>query len=194
MMENKGKLIVLEGVDGSGKSFHAEELTHWLKEQGKAALHTKEPSRGPIGLLLRKYLKEDALPLVDALLFTADRAEHLEKEIQPAIEAGKIVVCERYVYSTIVYQAAQGLDWNWLKELNSFAPKPDLTLLIDLRPDIAVKRTSTKEKFETQNFLEKVSKNYERLAKEEGFVVINGGRGKTVVQKDIRKAISEKIA
>ena len=192
-MENKGKLIVLEGLDGCGKSFHAKELVNWLTEQGKAVLHAKEPSRGQIGLLLRKYLKQVAPPIVDALLFTADRAEHLEREIYPALKQGKIVVCERYVYSTIVYQVAQGLDWGWLKELNSFAPKPDLTILISLRPDIAVKRTSTKEKFETLSFLKKVKVNYEKIAKEENFVVINGGRGKSAVQEDIRNSVRKLI-
>ncbi len=184
----KGKFIVLEGIDGCGKTTHAKLLAQWLTEKGHSVLHTKEPSRGPIGLLLRDYLKKDSLPLIDALLFTADRAEHLEKEVKPALEEGKIVVCERYVYSTIAYQVAQGLDKTWLTELNAFAIKPDLTILLDLASEVSVKRTSTKEKFETLEFLTKVRKNYLALANEEKFSVIDAGRAKNAVQEDIRKA------
>src|SRR3989344_5612667 len=124
----KGKLIVLEGIDGCGKTTHAKLLTQWLTANGHSVLHTKEPSRGPIRLLLRDYL---------------------EKETQPAVEEGKIVVCERYYFSTIAYQMAQGLDKKWLTELNAFATKPDLVILLDLNPEVSVKRTSTNEKFET---------------------------------------------
>ena len=189
-MENKsGKFIVLEGVDGCGKSTHAKLLTKWLASKGFSVLHTKEPSRGPIGLLLRQYLKLNAPPRVDALLFTADRAEHLEREIKPALNNGMVVVCERYVYSTIAYQAAQGLNLNWLKKLNSFVLKPDLVLFLDIRPDIAVKRTTTNEKFEELSFLKKVSANFKKLAKEENFLTINAGRGKKIVQEEIRKKV-----
>ena len=189
----KGKLIVFEGIDGCGKSTHAEKLAKWLKKEGHDVLHTKEPSKGPIGILLRQYLKMDAPPRVDALLFTADRAEHLKNEINPALEEGKIVLCERYIYSTIAYQAAQGLEWEWLVDLNSFATKPDLTILLDLRPDIAVKRTTTEEKFEELNVLKKVRQNYNKLASEYGFSIIDGSRGRTIVQDKIRDTVSDYI-
>ncbi len=194
MMESKtGVLIALEGIDGCGKSTHAEKLAKWLKEKGEDVLHTKEPSKGPIGVLLRQYLKMDAPPRVDALLFTADRSEHIQNEISPALNEGKIVLCERYIYSTIAYQAAQGLDWDWLVDLNSFAPKPDLTILLDLRPDIAVKRTTTEEKFEELEVLKKVNKNYKKLAKKNNFKIVDASKGKTVVQKEVRRAVSEHL-
>lgn len=187
-----GKLIVLEGIDGCGKTTHAKLLAQWLESNGKKVLHTKEPSYGPIGLLLREYLKKESLPLVDALLFTADRAEHVEKEINPALKEGKIVVCERYFYSTIAYQMAQGLDKNWLEKLNAFAPKPALTILLDLQPEVSVKRTTTNEKFENLVFLKKVRENYLQLAKEEKFPVIDASGEKKAVQEAIRK-ISGKL-
>ncbi len=188
----KGKFIVLEGVDGCGKTTHAKLLAQWLTANGHSVLHTKEPSRGPIGLLLRDYLKkETTLPLIDALLFTADRAEHLEKEIKPALEQGKIVICERYFYSTIAYQVAQGLDKKWLKELNAFAMRPDLTLLLDLDPEISVKRTSTKEKFETLEFLKKVRQNYLALAKEEKFSIIDAAKTKTEMKEEMLKIVQK---
>ncbi|MFO7872301.1 MAG: dTMP kinase [Candidatus Undinarchaeales archaeon] len=187
----KGILVALEGVDGCGKSTHAEKLAKWLKGKERDVLHTKEPSKGPIGVLLRQYLKMDAPPRVDALLFTADRSEHIQNEINPALNEGKIVLCERYIYSTIAYQAAQGLDWDWLVDLNSFAPEPDLTILLSLRPDIAVKRTTTEEKFEELEVLKKVNKNYKKLAEEHNFKMVDASKGKTVVQKEIRRAVSE---
>ncbi len=191
MKTQKGKFVLLEGIDGCGKTTHAKLLAKWLAEKGHDVLHTKEPSRGQIGLLLRDYLKKDSLPLIDALLFTADRAEHLEKEVRPALEEGKIIVCERYVYSTIAYQVAQGLDKTWLTELNAFAIKPDLTILLDLDPEVSVKRTSTKEKFETLEFLKKVRKNYLALANEEKFSVIDAGRAKNAVQESIRNVVQD---
>jgi dTMP kinase len=190
--QSSGKLIVFEGMDGCGKSTHAKLLSAWITKKGLAVLHTKEPSKGGIGLLLRKYLKKGVPPLVDALLFTADRAEHVESEIKPALSEGKIVICERYIYSTIAYQAAQGLDWKWLEELNSFAPKPDAVILLDMRPDIAHKRTSTKEKFETAGFLTKVRQNYLKLAQENNFFIVDVTGAKTKVQEEIRN-IAEKI-
>lgn len=193
MKENSGVFIALEGIDGCGKSTHAKELTRYLQEKGHNVLHTKEPSKGAIGVLLREYLKMDAPPRVDALLFTADRSEHIQNEIEPALQQGKIVICERYIYSTIAYQAAQGLDWDWLVDLNSFAPEPDLTVLLDLRPDIAVKRTTREEKFENLEFLKKVRSNYKKLAEENNFFVADSSKGKTKVEKEIDEAVSEII-
>src|SRR3989344_7229082 len=190
---NKGKFIVLEGVDGCGKTTHAKLLAQWLATNGHKVLHTKEPSHGPIGVLLRQYLKKENDPLIDALLFTADRAEHLEKEIRPSLEKGEIVVCERYFYSTIAYQVGQGLDKNWLKDLNAFALKPDLTILLDLNPEVSVKRTSTNEKFEKLEFLKKVNSNYKVLAREFGFVTIDASKGKSEVKEEIRSIVQKII-
>ena len=192
-MTKKGKLVILEGIDGCGKTTHAKLVTQWLTANGHSVLHTKEPSRGPIGLLLRDYLKKETQPLIDALLFTADRAEHVEKEINPAVEEGKIVVCERYYFSTIAYQMAQGLDKKWLTELNAFATKPDLVILLDLNPEVSVKRTSTNEKFETLDFLKKVNHNYKLLAKENGFAVVDASKGKSEVREEIRSIVQKII-
>lgn len=181
-------------MDGCGKSTHAKLLSEWLKKKGLQVLHTKEPSKGSIGLLLRKYLKKGVPPLVDALLFTADRAEHVESEIKTALSEGKTVVCERYIYSTIAYQAAQGLDWKWLEELNSFAPKPDVVILLDMRPDIAYKRTSTQEKFETAGFLTKVRQNYLKLAQENNFFIVDVTGAKTKVQEEIQNIAGKIIS
>ena len=190
-MSKKGKFIVLEGIDGCGKTTHAKLLAQWLTANGHSVLHTKEPSHGRIGLLLREYLKKDNLPLIDALLFTADRVEHVEKEINPALSDGKVVVCERYFYSTMAYQMAQGLAKKWLHDLNSFAAKPDLIILLDLSPDVSVKRTTTNEKFEKLEFLKKVSANYKILAKDFNFAIVDASGGKNSTRDKIRSLVQE---
>ncbi|HIJ98567.1 TPA: dTMP kinase [archaeon] len=187
---SKGKFIVLEGIDKSGKSTHSKLLVKFLRKKF-STIHTKEPSRGPIGLLLRKYLRKDSLPLIDALLFTADRVEHQNSVVVPALKKGKVVVQERSFYSTIAYQQTQGLNEKWLRALNSFALKPNLVILLDINPRIALKRIRGKEKFETLNFLYKVRKNYLALARKEKFTIIRADMSKKAVQAEIRNAVGK---
>ena len=178
-------------MDGCGKSTHSKLLSRWLKSEGKDVLLTGEPSHGKIGKLLRIYLKEETLPIVDALLFIADRAEHLEKTVKPALDAGKIVICERYYYSTLAYQAAQGIERDWLMELNAFALEPDLVLLLDLTPEQAYQRTSSQEKFENVAFLRKVRQQYLQIAEgKTNFVKIRAMRKKHQVQEEMQQAVS----
>lgn len=192
--KKSGKFIVIEGMDGCGKSTHSKLLSRWLESQGKDVLLTGEPSHGKIGRLLRVYLKEETLPVVDAFLFIADRAEHLEKTVKPALAAGKIVICERYYYSTLAYQTAQGMDRDWLMKLNAFAVEPDLVLLLDLTPEQAYKRTFTQEKFENVNFLRKVRQQYLQIFEgKTNFVKIKAMHKKGKVQAELQKAISKII-
>jgi len=154
--------LVVEGVDGCGKSTQARLLSEWLEEQGVGVFLTAEPTSGRIGKFIREVLSgsENVDAKTLALLFTADRMEHISCEIEPALLAKKTVVCERYYHSTIAYQSSQGVDRSWLVELNRFAKKPDLTIFIDVDPSKAVSRTTTEEIFENKKFLESVRKNY----------------------------------
>ena len=185
-----GKFIIFEGLDGSGKSTHAKLLSEWLESKGLKVLHTKEPSQGKIGKLLRDYLKDkDSGGRVDALLFTADRAEHLEREIIPAIERGDIVICERYKYSTIAYQAAQGEDMDWLIGLNEFAMEPDLSLFLDLESDLALRRSDESEKFEALDFLTTTRENYMKFS--DRFKIVDAKKNKDDVQEELRRIVGE---
>lgn len=186
--------IVLEGIDGCGKSTQAKLIGRWLRqEKKKKVLLTAEPTKNRIGVLIRRILsgKEKASPEALALLFTADRFQHLKDEVNLALAKGKIVICERYYYSTIAYQSAQGLDWGWLLSLNKFARKPDLTILIDVNPNDSAKRTSTAEIFENSSFLKKVRRNYLKFRNE--LCVVDGNRGKEEVFEDIKNIISRRI-
>jgi len=155
--EKKGKLVVFEGIDGSGKSTHARLLVKWLLSNGYNPMHTEQPSKGKIGSLLwGDYLKRDVNPLIDVFLFLADRVDHIDSVIKPALEEGKIVICERYMYSTLAYQGAEGMDVEWLRSMQDFVIEPDLIIHFDLTPEEAVKRTYTKDKFEKVDILKKV--------------------------------------
>jgi dTMP kinase len=144
-----GCFIVLEGIDGSGTTTQAQRLVAALQQQGRPALLTCEPSSGPIGKQIRQLLGaggDDASRAWDtlALLFAADRLDHVAREIRPALAAGTIVICDRYDLSSYAYQSATALPDTdplpWIRALNQRAPRPDLTLVLDVDPEIAEQR------------------------------------------------------
>jgi dTMP kinase len=179
--------IVLEGVDGCGKSTHAKLLVEWLKGKGRNVFLTAEPTDGRVGQLIREVLSGQVRvdPKTLALLFTADRVEHV-KEIRQALEEGITVVSDRYYYSTVAYQAAQGVDRQWLLELNKFALKPNLVIWLDVDPAVSAGRTSTGEIFEKKEFLEKVRGEYKRFPT---MKKVDSSRQKETVQEEIRAMV-----
>ncbi|MEM0154500.1 MAG: dTMP kinase [Methanothrix sp.] len=159
--------IVIEGIDGSGKTTQTNALCRSLSKLGYHVSEEKEPTDGPIGKFIRQVLKEDVrLDLISLqLLFVADRNEHI-KAIKRAIESS-IVICDRYYYSTIAYGEASGIDRKYLNELNSIFPVPDKTFFIDLSPEKAVARLNSsrtkREIFEKLDFMKKISKSYSKF-------------------------------
>lgn len=184
--------IVVEGIDGCGKTTQAKLLADWLSAGGLDVLLTAEPTNGKIGLFLREVLAGRVAvdPKTLALLFTADRYEHLSKEIEPALKRNTAVVSERYYHSTVCYQAAQGVQWKWLFDINAFARKPDYTFVIDVPPKEAVRRKTSREIFEEEEFLEKVRDNYMKLNR--GVVRIDGRQKPDKVFSDIKERIALK--
>ncbi|MBM3308691.1 MAG: dTMP kinase [Candidatus Altiarchaeales archaeon] len=184
--------IVFEGIDGCGKSTQAKLLADWLQAQGKRVLLTAEPTKGRIGLFLREILAGKTIvdPRTLALLFTADRYEHLAREIEPALKRNTIVVSERYYHSTICYQAAQGVSWNWLVDLNKFARKPDYTFLLDVPPKQSVRRKTAVEIFEEEKFLEKVRDNYLKLNR--NVIKVDGSKRPEKVFEEIKGRVKLK--
>jgi len=181
--------IVLEGLDGCGKSTHARLLADWLTGKGRDVFLTAEPTRGKIGLLIREILsgsvKSD--PRTLALLFTADRVEHVS-EIRAAVEAGRDVVCERYYYSTIAYQAAQGVDRAWLMGMNMFALSPDLVVYLDVDPATAASRAKSNEIFEREDFLGKVKVECGKFRR---MTHVDSSKPEEDVQKEIQALVSK---
>ncbi len=184
--------IVIEGLDGCGKTTQAQYINDWLTGQGENVLLTAEPSTNRIGKFIREILAgtEKADPKTLALLFTADRSEHLAREVRPALDQGKTVVMERYVNSTIAYQAAQGVDRDWIKELNEFALKPDLTIYLDMKPEVAAERTDSGEIFENKEFQEKVHKEYMSIG---DMVQIDASKSREEVFRKIKEELTKYV-
>jgi dTMP kinase len=137
-----GWLVVLEGIDGAGKSTVLRRLAEYCETKGLATVSSGEPTRGPWGMKLRQSMVDGRLTLEEELeLFLKDRAEHVETVIRPALEAGKVVLLDRYYLSTAAYQGARGADPDAILARNeSFAPQPDLVLLLDFEPAAGLDR------------------------------------------------------
>jgi len=192
-VKGKGAFIVIEGIDGAGSTTQTKLLVDWLRRKGIDAIATKEPTSGDIGQLIRRYLSNPlSSALVDALLFAADRIEHVDNLIKPLLRQGKVVVSDRYVESSIAYQSCSGVDEGWLILINKFAIPPDLTIILDISPAIALKRKSVlREKFEVEEFLNKVREKFLCRARSMGYVVIDAEHTMEEVQMKIREHVSK---
>ena len=138
----KGLFIVLEGIDGTGKSTQARRLGEWFVSQGREVVLSREPTDGPWGKKLRESAATGRLSPEDELqYFLNDRRQHVEEKIAPALAEGKVVILDRYYFSTMAYQGARGFDPVEIRRMNEeFAPVPDLLLILDLDVDTAHRR------------------------------------------------------
>ena len=205
----RGLFIVLEGIDGAGTTTQARALVDWLAGRGEQVHATREPSDGPIGTLLRQVLSkrlvargaDDAVVSMDpatvALLFAADRLDHLQNEVVRYTEAGYHVVCDRYVLSSLAYQSVD-CDLKFVRQINDKAIAPDLTLFLQVSPEIAMQRIDAsrpgRDAFETLGFQRKVAANYAQLADEYRggkVVTLDGQAAPGTVSERIRKLVGE---
>jgi len=188
-MAGKGVFIVFEGIDGSGKSTHIKKLANELRNIGYYVIETAEPSKDEIGSFIRRYAKRNdgRLPVeVEALLFAADRRMHLKNVIEPALRNGHIVISDRYLHSTLAYQGALGLELDWIRDLNRFAIKPNLTILLDILPEFSLQRMKRKKTvFEETNYLSKVRGIYLEFVIQGEMVKIDADRSKKVIYEEI---------
>lgn len=191
--KRKGVFICVEGIDGSGKTTQAHILVEALKKEGFEAVYTTEPSNGVFGKMLRKHILEGSrrVPVVvEAVLFAVDRFDHIESEVKPLLRRGKIVVSDRYVYSSIAYQGASSLSKKWLKEINNRAIKPDLSIFIDVPPEIVIGRFNRQRSvMETLQTQKRVREAYLKLVEEEDLLVIDGASAKKEVAERIQKVV-----
>jgi dTMP kinase len=181
-----GSFIVLEGIDGSGTTTQLHRIAEWLTGQGQIVHQTWEPTDNLIGRQIRSILRGETGPVepaVLALLFAADRLDHWAVEIQPNLEKGNHVLCDRYVGSSLAYQGLT-LDLAWVEQINTRAKRPDLTLYVRVSPDVALQRIQARdgerrELFERRDLLEAISAAYDRQyhvggTPPDGVVVVDG--------------------
>lgn len=190
----KSAFIVIEGLDGSGKTTQAKTLVQKLG-QSYNAVYTLEPSKGRIGSFIRRQIlygeKRLSVP-VEALLFAADRVEHVQNEIIPKLSKGQIVISDRYVYSSLAYQGSSGLSLDWIQTLNQNALRPDLALFIDVDPEIVLNRLKRKksimENIETQK---KVREVYLKFVNRGELFRIEGNQPIKAVAEEVLTAVTE---
>ena len=194
-MAKRGVFIVFEGIDGSGKSTHIKALAEELRSQGYSVLQTSEPSKDRIGNFIRRYAERNdsrLTPETEALLFAADRFEHVKTVIEPALRKGRIVISDRYLYSSLAYQGAGGLEVDWIREMNRFAPKPDLGILLDILPEFSLQRVNRRKTvFEVSDYLRKVRNIYLKLVEEGELVRIDADKPRKAVLMEVLSLVQE---
>jgi dTMP kinase len=195
------RFVVIEGIDGAGTTTQTERLVHALAARGHAAHATHEPSRGPIGLHLREVLA-GRVPLHGdsgaqlALLFAADRLDHLAREVRPTLAGGSWVISDRYDHSSVAYQSVSaGAEIAWLRSLNAHADRPDLVLVLDVSPEVArarrLARDANRELFDDdalQRALAAFYRDIERHFPEDRVVHIDADRDADAVFADVLRA------
>ena len=196
-MVKRGVFICIEGIDASGKSTQARWLVRNLRRRGFDAIYTTEPSKGEVGSFIRRYIlqrKKRVPAVVEALLFAVDRVDHVESRIESALEFGKIVVSDRYVYSSLAYQGATGLDVGWIDQINRMALPPDLAIYIDVPPEVVVKRMKRRRSvMETLENLRRVREVYMQLVRERRLVLVDGNRSASEVTQNILALVLKRL-
>jgi dTMP kinase len=200
----RGRFIAIEGIDGSGTTLQTRALGAWLAGRGHTVLETREPSGGAIGTLIRERLSVRAAaldPAALALLFAADRLDHIAREVEPALAGGAVVLTDRYVLSSLAYQSLD-CDEAWVRAINARAPSPDLTLVLEVPVEVAFARVQrrmadgggTEERFDALALQRRIAGHYRRFRGEPGLGpvrVIDGDRPPEAVTAALVDALGE---
>lgn len=201
----RGLWITFEGGDGSGKTTQAELLRSWLAEAGRTVVRTREPGGTEVGVLVRDIVlhhRGEIAPRAEALLYAADRAQHIATLVRPALDAGAVIVQDRYLDSSVAYQGAgRVLDAAEIRALSLWATDgalPDLTVLLDLDPSLARERLDADDKpfdrleAERDDFHARVRAAYLSLAdaEPERFLVVEASRPAAEIAELVRKRVA----
>ncbi len=176
-------MIVFDGIDGCGKSTHARITSTRLCSSGYDVELLKEPTvESPAGKRLKEALESGKRPepMEELRLFVEDRRWDVEHRIIPALKSGKIVVMDRYYYSTVAYQGALGLDMGMIMDMNSFAPRPDMAFILDIEPEEGIKRIHrrrNRDYFEELEYLRKVREIFLSMKDMAEVRIIDSSRG-----------------
>ena len=206
-----GLFITFEGTEGCGKSTQIGALATRLQQEGNSVLQTREPGGTPLGEAIRNLLQHDAAgkdmtPEAELLLFTASRAQLTRERILPALADGAIVLCDRFMDSTTVYQGvARKIDSETAARINRFAvgdARPDLTILIDIEPEAGMARVHSRsngqlDRMESEaiEFFKAVRKGYLKLAEAEPdrFLILDGSESISALQEQIWNAVQTRL-
>ena len=205
-MENRGRFIVFEGIDGSGKSTQIKFLSKYLQEKGISCFVTSEPTESPFGALVRSCLtgRVDADEHTIAALFAADRLDHIHNRvngIKKKLEEGVTVLCDRYYFSSFAYNGGL-VDTEWVISLNTPAMealRPDLTVFIDLTPEEGMSRVVRRgetDRYETLERQKRIREKYFELFKrfkEENVRIVASDADKNCTQAHIREIVNEEL-
>ncbi|MBA2661903.1 MAG: dTMP kinase [Bradymonadaceae bacterium] len=174
--------VVVEGLDGAGTTTQSRLLLGRLEREGQPAILTREPSDGPIGVLIRQMLSmRVVLPLAEggvgpigretlALMFAADRLDHIDAEIRPALAAGRLVISDRYVPSSLIYQGdvdgSEAMDYSWVQTINERALVPDVTFFLEASTELCLSRLDQRARrdiFETREKMARLERRYDEV-------------------------------
>ncbi|MEM4717323.1 MAG: dTMP kinase [Desulfurococcaceae archaeon] len=193
----RGFFIVLEGIDGSGKTTIANMMIDKLRSTGFNVVYTYEPTDHEIVTLMRTKYNDYRDSFIDALTFALDRLLHLRTKIIPHLMKGFVVISDRYMYSSVAYQSAAGAPAEWVLEVNKWALKPDLAIYLDIEPEIAVMRRkglhSRFPEFEELEFLRRVRSEYLKMVERGLLMYIDASRPLDSVYNDVEKIVLKTI-
>ena len=209
--KRRGLFIVFEGIDGAGTTSQCEILVKMLRGRGEKVHLTREPTTGPIGVQIRHILSGRLVsrpggnassavdPATIALLFAADRIDHLQNEIHPFLEAGHHVICDRYVLSSLAYQSVD-VDLKFVRAINAKAATPDITFFLDVSPEVAMQRIqdsrTERDLFETLPFQRKVAQRYKQVVddyREGPIEIIDGEEALEKVTSKVTRALESML-
>jgi dTMP kinase len=207
-----GRLIAVEGLDGSGKSTQIHLVHRWLELEGYKVFFTEWNSSELVKQSTKRGKKKELLtPTTFAMIHATDFADRYERQILPQLHAGYIVLADRYVFTAFARDVARGCDRTWIRQLYGFARLPDLTFFFDLPPSIAMGRilegrpklkhyeagmdlNLARDPYESfRLFQQRINDEYQRMAGEYGFVRVDATRSSDIQQQDVRTAVSGAI-
>jgi len=196
---SQGLFIVIEGIDGTGKSTQSKRLAEWFRSRGREVVLSREPTDGPWGKKLRESATTGRLSAEEELeFFLNDRRDHVEMSIKPALAEGKVVILDRYYFSTMAYQGARGFDPAEIRRRNeAFAPQPDLLLILELSVESAHGRigacVDASDEFGARDPLSRCSEIFLSLRDEPFACVIDAEPSLNEVTADILSVVTAKF-
>lgn len=183
--------IVIEGLDGAGGTTQCRLLQSWLEQQNRPVVLTNEPTDLPIGQFIRDVLQDPHSKVDDAslaYLFGADRQNHIQQRVQPALESGTTVISDRYYHSSLAYQSLS-LDFDFVAQINSNFPRPNVTFFLLLEPEVSFNRVCERglpaDRFETLDKLRSIAQSYQRV------IEYSTDQGEHIVCLDATQSIEE---